>query len=590
MKHIFEKFPRISYNNAVNIKEFFIKHKKIVENPNLLSKEWVVTWNGKILNDLTNDRLYVEVTFKRFDFNQFIKIALPYEIINNLILGSIWKEGVSTEILNFNNSYQIIMRDANDVLNTNISYIRISDENNSQIFELLNKTMPNVVYKENDKFLSKFSDYNTLILVNEGKKKYIIHPLMFFTAHYSVSKSLNKALLTQTWEIVYNRLNLNHCNPKNKLSVLISDNLTIADAVFLYYVKNDKYSYYTVKNLVSRVRQNFLEKDDHSSYLKVKPYHTQPITLQFKGIELSDKVVLCTHIEGISMPQGETIYYDIQVKNRGNINQQNSDNFLSYQIYKPIYVDYEDEDFIVTDENPSNTSINTLAFKIKDIGTIRKLEKLDDIKSAEMLNGRKHLIPLINDKADAYGTGRLANGNGSVGFIQSFVKFTHQMEKVNAFGINDLDTQYMKLLKYAQSLKYDEKYTDIKIDCVDIKYENGQYIYDFVGEIVKAKKLCGKSKFPHSIYILRVILNGTTLYFFDCEAVDNASSSGIAIKQSNDHPIKLEKMVSEIKENRGRLSDYTLNMLERNQVIATYKHTNAENSNWVNIVLRKFNL
>lgn len=110
MKHIFEKFPRISYNNAVNIKEFFIKHEKIVENPNLLSKEWVVTWNGKILNDLTNDRLYVEVTFKRFDFNQFIKIALPYEIINNLILGSIWKEGVSTEILNFNNSYQILCK------------------------------------------------------------------------------------------------------------------------------------------------------------------------------------------------------------------------------------------------------------------------------------------------------------------------------------------------------------------------------------------------------------------------------------------------------------------------------------------------
>lgn len=189
MKHIFEKFPRISYNNAVNIKEFFIKHEKIVENPNLLSKEWVVTWNGKILNDLTNDRLYVEVTFKRFDFNQFIKIALPYEIINNLILGSIWKEGVSTEILNFNNSYQIIMQDANDVLNTNISYIHISDENNSQIFELLNKTMSNVVYKEKDKFLSKFSDYNTLILVNEGKKSILfthscfLPPTIVFQSH-----------------------------------------------------------------------------------------------------------------------------------------------------------------------------------------------------------------------------------------------------------------------------------------------------------------------------------------------------------------------------------------------------------------------
>lgn len=627
----FRDFSRISTRKIIDVSQHL--------NPSLSKykdSEYVVLWYGKIVPKVSNNKLFVDVFLASIHNDYSVTESLPFELIPSIPISSIIKNGKITEQYDIPNQSFIELRDmdyANDAtsIETNISYDIVKE---SDHFALLKSK-----YRLNR---YGFNDFNTLLMVNYPKgspTNILIHPLVFFNAHYGVSKEVNRVLLSYLWgekdnddsilskiklerdlgepsadfspkqsfanqslksyqwverdnnilPTVSNQLNLYHFNPKNPESVLISNNLTIADAVFLYYLKNDDITYHRVRAINNRVRKNFFmnlhKKNEENkkpnipyTYLKITPYHTQAIQLQYKGINLDKNTILCTEITGISMPQGKTIYYDTNIKKKVKTDE-NSNEELAFR-YMPLARYISAEEFVVVNETVNNKTVNAIKFKIETLGEIRKVLHHENIGQKELMAGAE-LIPLPEKKATSFSGGDRIGTSGDIGFLKSIADTQRAYQK-NEYGIREADGQYDKLFKYAQHYK-DNSGKKVQIDSCKSNSEP-------LGEKIRPIHLQRKS-FPFTVLILRLVIDGEIYYFLDCEASEKYSSSGIAIKGDiTDFPknLTLDKLVIELGQNQGRLPN-SYDEFEALDIIARYKHMNEDNSNWVENAIQKLN-
>lgn len=320
--------------------------------------EYIVIWYGSIINsnNRKNSSKLVDVFLSNMKGNFIIKVQVPLEVIPQMPIGSIWKNGKSQRKISLTKYRTVIQENLNNNEETNFKHLRRTEEINRKFFtdfdNLYNFPLSN--------------DYNTLIVKNDENENltFIIHPLNFFNAHYGVSKQINRILLTYFWEdpqhpnskSVSKMLELDYYNPNSPSAVFIPNNLTIGDAVFLYHLRNDEYSLDIVRNLNARVLSNFFNNANKAkaanpnnlpphgySFLKISPYHNQPIYLEFEGLRLGENLVLCTNITGISLPIGEPVLFDIE----GSINyQQTNMEQGSTQSVKPLIQNLELEEIL----------------------------------------------------------------------------------------------------------------------------------------------------------------------------------------------------------------------------------------------------
>lgn len=480
-------------------------------------------------------------------------------------------------------------------VDTNIEYKNLQNED---FLESL-KNQYHISTKKDGKGHTQgvFQDFNTILTVpvsiNGAEKLIIIHPLTFLQAHYGVSKSISNTLLGHLWADVCDRLHLDYRNPSCPESVFIPDELLVADSVFLYHLKNDHHTQNVARKLNARVRDNFtsnLKNHGYSySYLKVVPYHSQPVHLLCNYIAIDDKTLLCTEITGISMPQGETVFYDVD---RAKRTASGKCDYPKSNTAKILMHDIANNEIMLKDETADNRNVAVVRQGIQTVGDARTIARNQNISLEEQLRANTTRV-VMEPPPEGYTDGHRIGAGGTTGLLQVTLVDSEKDE----FGITGFDSQYQRLLKYAQYLKQNANshgYHEVKIDCCD-------KIGERQGEIVKPIAL-NQSGFPRSVYILRLQIDSSIYYFLDCESRDKQSSSGVVVKVLDEEKFllnwdigyTLKMLVNILEDNKGRLEqsiydEFGVNGVKAsNIVVGKYKHMNEETSNWVLTGLGKF--
>ncbi|VXB63081.1 conserved hypothetical protein [Enhydrobacter sp. AX1] len=612
--NLFKNLTRVPHVSNADIKAFYNQLMK--EN-----HEYVVTWYGEIRPVPNKDQIKVKIHLASIFSEFYTYIEVPIEYTPKMPIGSIWLDGKSTEklVLSENSVVSFMMRDVNIEGSplTNIHYDNLTQKD-SKIYLSLNEHYK-IVRNQEKEFV--FRDSNRLLIIpiadktdnlnTSSNQHIIIHPLTFLNAHYGVSKKISPIILNHLWDsdstdanirTVVRLLELDYINPNCPKAVYIPDNLVIGDAVFLYYLRNDTTTQAIVKKLNTNVRTDFARNHRSFSYLNVQPYHTQPIYLACRYVKLDDDTLLCTEITGISMPQGEDIYYDLRDSRIVSEDGKDNDTNQTRHVFKPIYNDIENEDFFLVPDSINNKNSAVVRQSIKTIGEVRTLIRNQNINITEATQ-QGEVVPLNEPAPDNYSTGSRVGSAGKTGMLKMLVGKSSEYEK-DEYGVRAVDSQYEKLLKYAQYVKNSKnRYNpdNAKVDCISL---NGNKLGEVIQPISFKHGL--EHTYPYSVYILRLELYNKIFYFLDCEAMGEKGSRGIAIKvcdenkfldRDSEYQYCLRHLIKELSKNEGQLTADTLKKLSKDRsreagvVIAKvvrYNHVSEDASNWVLTALSKF--
>lgn len=563
------KFTNPQFDNSKSKKPAFFK-----------GHEYIVIWYGKIKNKSQHRHAQklVEVMFanitalekgKYQDSGYQITISLPLEIIPSIPIGSIWINGCCS------GRYDMESMHLNLTLNKNykyqVNYDKTKNGEGQYAFDPVLYPVSNIINDGNSLIVAEQADDQGVV------HRIIIHPLQFFNALYGASKEINRILLTYLWgegenpsdSTVSKLLYLNYVNPSCPDAVFLSEKFTKGDAVFLYHLKNSDCTKKIVKALNSRVLANLQAK--RYSYLKVEPYHKQPIEMIIKAVQLSDDSWLCTQINAISMPEGDPVYYDI-ANSFSTITDQSL--AKSCQTVKPIYQNLETDDLVVEAEfGPDSQNTAILREKVQSIGKAREVAKNQNIDIVKALNIGK-VIPITVPELESYATGIQVGTGGHIGRLQAVIDLESGL-KSDTLESSSANQQLAELLNHAKSLR-----SLTKID--SYTFSEG------FREDILATMTYGNlySVYPQTILILRLKDNSKTYFIIDCEPINKYSSSGLIFNVddeqwflSDNNRLGLRHMVYQVLGNRGTLSKTMLKNLESN--VATFNHVKAVSSNWV---------
>lgn len=570
----------------------FFKSLDVISNPNpcyvddttaakfFENKEYVVIWYGRIYlkSNRSNAIKLIEVIFLDILSGYQLRIKLPIEIALKVTIGSIWVNGKTHYKYDLDDFSTLIEAKSANLLHSNHFWV---SETNRKAME--NNNPKRKVNYEFD--VSKYpvngldKDTNTLLVVRQGDYKILIHPLTFFVAHYGVSKEINRILLSYLFIDVEDMLNLNKPDPKTSDIVLIPDNCVIGDAVFLHHLKYDDYTKSKVKTLNNRVIQRFSEPEDldllkpkppRSASLKCEPYHEQPIEMTFEGFEIEAKVILCTEITGMSMPQGVDIPYAFEENSKSVFDPDR----LQKRAIKPLFHKINSNEIVVeVEKDAGNSTIAITRQRIVTIGEIRQLIKTENISSDQAIQSyNSKIIPLKEPIPSSYAVGGKKGSDSSVGIMQALISSGVVEEPKNL--------SFKKLLDYAKALRADvdhPKYNDIEIDCyTDI---DGR----FHGEVVDNLNRHNESTNVISVYVLRIMTGGDVYYIFDCHMISGIMTSGTAIKVDSDARFRatgVSAVLNQLFTNNGRLRDQK-ELEALYAAMKSFNHTNGKTSNWI---------
>ena len=562
--NFFDSYERVDYHNQVNISKYTDKF--------FTDTEYAVVWFGRIFrgSNRQNAIKLIETIFFNLNNGFEVKVKLPIEVAHRLAIGSIWINGISRQKYAFDDYTSMIKEKSSNLTYSN--HFGIS--RNEGVYEF----NPNNYPVNNLK-----TDTNTLMVINRGSYKVLIHPLTFFMAHYGVSKEVNRILLTYLWSDIEDKLYLSHPDPEISDTIIIPDDCVIADAVFLYYLKHNQYTEEVTKQLNTRVLEALRKNKDNfipsrrSAPLKVVPYHQQEIEIGFKGIEIESGVILCTEITGMSMPKGDAINYAFNehVDKENKLDQ----NDKLTRSYKPLFNKIDVNEVVVEAQSDAgNSTTAVVRQRIQTIGEMRKLMKVENFTIDQVINRQKsQVIPLNEPIPSTYAVGSKSSINNDVGILRSLI---------DSRVVEYQNSAFKKLLEYAQSLKIDSEYpqyNDMVIDC----YSHGQ----LYGETVEYLNKHNEPSNVLSVYVLKLVADIGTYYVFDSSVITAISTSGLAIKVDNDDDFKSEgvnDVLEDLFTNNGRLSDQEA-LEEKYGLIVKFNHVRSKNSNWVRTALEKLN-
>lgn len=265
---------------------------------------------------------------------------------------------------------------------------------------------------------------------------------------------------------------------------------------------------------------------------------------------------------------------------------------------KILMHDIANNEIMLKDETADNRNMAFIRQGIQTVGDARTIARNQNISLEEQLRANSTKV-VMEPPPEGYTDGHRI-GAGTTGLLQVTLDDSKKSEK-DEFGITGFDSQYQRLLKYAQHLKQNANshgYHEVKIDCCDKLDKLGER----QGEIVKPIAL-NQSSFPRSVYILRLQVDSSIYYFLDCESRDKQSASGVVVKVLDeekfllnwDRGYTLKMLVNILKDNNGRLKqsiydEFGVNGVKASNIIVVrYKHMNEETSDWVLSDLGKFN-
>lgn len=560
----FEAFARIDNPNKIDIHKYTDKFFN--------NYEYVVIWFGRIFrgSNKHNAVKLIEIKFLNLSNGYTIEVQIPIELAHRLTIGSIWVNGVTHQKFDFDDAFTVINEKSDNLTYSN--HFGISKNGGAYEFDLNNYP---VVGLE--------SDTNTLLVINQGSHKVIIHPLIFYMAHYGISKEVNRVLLSDLWVDIEKDLNLNYPDPEISNTIIIPDKCVIADAVFLHHLKHDKYTKTVTKQLNTRVLDALIKSQDNynlsgkSAPLKVVPYHEQQIEIGFKGINIEDGVMLCTEITGMSMPRGDAISYAFNEyeKKQGGLSYSES----ATRSYRALFNKIDANKLVIEAEsNAGNSTTAVVLQHIYTIGEIRELVRAENITIQQFIQRQSgQVIPLSEPVPLTYAIGERSGANSTVGILKVLI----------SSGVVDYkNPSFKKLLGYAQSLRANPEYPQYNYMTINC-YSNGR----LYGETVEQLNRYHGPTYVLAIYVLKLVVSRNTYYIFDCGLGTGVNTSGIGIKVNNNDYFTgsgVDDVLEQLFSNGGRLLDQDgLEGLYGS--IVRFNHTKSESSNWVETVLTKLN-
>lgn len=538
---------KVKYMGMVDIKDYFKICLESYYNP---KAEYIVLWYGKIYYH--RRRKTVQVYFLNSTTNKQVVVGVSIKSILKLPIGSIWVNGKCEEKYEFETLYTTLdayddkQRERPNLIHTN--HFGVSKGKDEYILK------PDSYPVDDIK-----TDSNSNLVVQIDTVKIIIPSVLFFVAHYGVSKEINKVLISWHKQEVEERLNINDdCGDL----ITIPDRCVIADAVFLYYLKTNAHT----KGVVWSLNRRMLNNDKQYHSLKAEPYHKQDIQLKIVGLKVDDQTILCTEILGMSMPQGDAIEYRIDKPNSATYGDGTTPQISRI---RPIYNTIESDEIILEAERDTNNITTAVVrHRIELIGTIRKLVKGANLTLDEAVascNSKVTWLP--QNEPDAYADGEDGNANGDIGRFEALV---------DSGAIHSLENNFDRLLRYAQNLKSTLRYYPVVIDCVNLYEDN-----IFIGETVRGMRIGHQELSVKVVFVMRLITKLGIFYLFDCKK-EGAQTSGLVIKVIDQDAFTadvIRQVVGQLFRGNGRLSD--VSAISKFGIIQYFKHTNGEGVNWV---------
>lgn len=307
---------KLSYpiSNQKNIVTFNFK--------NLVNEStYIVWWYGAVVRD--DDYIaqpYVQVLFReiiqRNDSeltlsSNLIKELIPLPLLSSVLIGSLWHDGASTEIMQFPR-YLLNISFAESGWQVR-AVNEIQDDQTITEFPL--KTYP-LKYGKNDQ--TQFITFNM-----DGGNKLIFNCMEFFRGTYGHSIELKRVLMRYPYWIegpVDSILSLlihevdEHDNQEAWVVKQPKRSLTKGDAIFLAHLKYDPYTQLTIKRLANQrtIGWHKTKETGFSSYFfpAIKPWHqSQDIQIRLQGIPYGENNILGLRIEKISNPHGSPVHW-----------------------------------------------------------------------------------------------------------------------------------------------------------------------------------------------------------------------------------------------------------------------------------------
>lgn len=546
-----DNHKKVKYMGMLNIRDYF----EICLGSRYKPKtEYVVLWYGQIYYH--RRRKTVQVYFLDSNTKKQVVVGISIKSILKLPIGSIWVDGICEEKYDFETLYTTL------------------DAYKDKQYERPNLTYTNHfgISKDKGEYILKPDSYpvddiktdsNTNLIVQTDTNKIVIPSVLFFVAHYGVSKEINKVLISCHKEEAEERLNINdNCGDL----ITIPDRCVIADAVFLFYLKKDVYTEKVVWKLNSRMLRN----DRQYLPLMAEPYHKQEIQLKIAGLKIDDQTMLCTEILGMSMPQGNAIEYRVDKPNSATY-----DNGIEPETtrFRPVYNTIESDEIILEAERDANNITTAVVrHRIQLIGKIRELIKGDDLTLEEAINGcNSRVIQLPQNEPETFADGEDGNANGNIGRIKILV---------DSGAIHFLKNNFERLLRYAQDLKITLGYAPVIIDCVNLADDNM-----FIGETVRGMHNEEHDSTVEAVFVMRLATNLGLFYLFDCKK-QGSQTSGVVVKVDDEGIFineGIQQVLGQLFRNNGRLSD--VRAISEYGTVRYFKHTNGESSNWVKTVI-----
>ena len=512
--------------------------------------EYIVLWYGPIR--YRHRRKVVQVHFLDSDIKDQFVVEVSIKSILKLPIGSIWINGKCEEKYEFETLYTTLdAYDDKKYNRPNLTYTNhfsISEKKGEYILDPTSYPVNKIK-----------TDLNSNLVVQTDTTRIIIPAVLFFVAHYGVSKEINKVLISWHKQKVEETLNLNDsCG----VLITIPDRCVIADAVFLYHLKTDSHT----KKVVWELNRKMLRNNIPYLPLRAEPYHKQEIQLKIAGLRIDEQTMLCTEILGMSMPQGDAIEYRIDKPNSATYGDGTMPHTSKI---KPLYNTVESDEILLEAERDANNIITAvIRHRVEQIGTIRALIKGDNLTLDEVVGRCNTVIRLPQNEPDAFADGEGGNSNGDIGRIQTVL---------DSDAATSLQNNFERLLRYAQDLKVTLGYAPVIIDCVNLRA--GENI--FIGETVRGMRSRHQELSVKVIFVMRMITKLGLFYLFDCKK-EGAQTSGLVIKVIDQDAFTadvIRQVVGQLFRGNGRLSD--VSAISKFGIIQYFKHTNGESVNWV---------
>lgn len=537
------------------------------------SYEYIVVWyDDKLIFHRKHTQANVKVklvnltrpTYGDIPKLSVLYITVPINVLHYFSIGSVWKNGKAIKQVQLN-EYLITANQEVSEERDNVSYCPFYEtkhQRRSTPFE------PKLYTIDSDCNNYRY-DQNQLIKIQQESTDFIVHPLQLFCSHYGMSADIKRILATYNWDKVRERFYLdeNEVSLHSQKHVLLPKHFVKKDSIFLYHLKYDTTTSYKVKKL----SQEILLSNQTYISIKIPFWHTQPVQLKIRGIELGD-VVLCAEVIGINQPEGDDITLVLHRNKKAD-----GEGSLPENGEKPIIKRYKREVKTeslankIVDSEPDNRTVQDIKKLFENLG---KQRIINQIKLESKNNNPPQIKTLLPKEANASGFGDYYGAEGTTGLAVCYLDDSAENTDIRPFRLWEMAKDFASLNRgtahwFTPNLGYRD---DDNLVFLSLEHDTA-------------------FAYPEIAFVIRIVLGNETFYIIDfSQKSHDISMSGIAYKESSNEDFitlndiqssKLAEILSEVILKEQLPTEYILEQNQYQTKISTFRHPAAQSSNWV---------